>query len=119
MAIKKTTKPAPKPEKKEIPYGLKIFGIVRLFANEMNIKKGNNKGDTFMSYSIGVSRKDEEGEYTNLYMPVYFAKDLEKPEETGLIDITDSFFMVSGNGDYTKIALYVRDYETVEEEEEF
>ena len=25
---------------------------------------------------------------------------------------------VSGNGDYTKIALYVKDYETVEEEEE-
>lgn len=118
MAVsKKNTKQAVKKTETR-PYGLSVFGLIRVFANEVEIKKGKNKGDSFLSYSCSISRKDEKGEYKNLYMPIYFSKDIEAPEETAVIDITSAFFMVSGKEGYEKISLYVKDYEEVDEEDQ-
>ena len=115
MAVSKKKQPVK--ETKTIPYGLKVFGITRIFANEVEIKKGKNKGDTFLSYSCSISKKDENGEYKNLYMPIYFSKDLEAPEETILADITEAFFMISGKEGYEKISLYIKDYEEVDKDD--
>ena len=116
MAVSKKATKQPVKKENARPYGLSIFGLVRVFANEVEIKKGKNKGDTFLSYSISISKKDEDGEYKNLYMPVYFSKDLDAPEESGIIDITSSFFMVSGKEGYEKISLYVKEYESVDDD---
>lgn len=114
--MRAVSKKQPVNKKSERPYGLNVFGLIRVFVNEVEIKKGKNKGGTFLTCSISISRKDEDGEYKNLYMPVYFSKDLEAPQESGIIDITSSFFMISGKEGYEKISLYVKDYETVEED---
>lgn len=117
MAVSKKSTKQPVKKESARPYGLSVFGVIRVFANEVEIKKGKSKGDTFLSYSVSISRKDEDGEYKNLYMPVYFAKDLEAPEESGMIDITSAFFMISGKEGYEKISLYVKDYEEMDSEE--
>lgn len=117
MAVsKKNTKQAVKKTETR-PYGLSVFGLTRIFVNEVDIKKGKNKGGSFLSCSLSISRKNEEGEYTNLYMPVYFSKEIECPQETAVIDITSAFFMVSGKEGYEKISLYVKDYEEVDEDD--
>ena len=115
MAVSKKKQPVK--ETKTTPYGLKVFGITRIFANAVNITKGKNKGASFLSYSCSISKKTEDGDYINLYMPVYFSKDLVVPEETILADITEAFFMISGKEGYEKISLYVKDYEEVDKDD--
>ena len=116
MAIKKTVKKQSVKKETSSPYGLKVFGVYRVFVNEFEIKKGKNKRGTFLKHTISISKKNEDGEYFNLYMPVLFSKEIVAPQETSVIDITEAYFMVQGNEGYETIGLYIKDYEELEEE---
>ena len=115
MAIKKPVKKQ-SVKKENSTYGLKVFGVYRVFVNEFEIKKGKNKGGTFLKHTISISRKDENGDYFNLYMPVLFSKEIVPPQETSVIDITEAYFMVMGNEGYETIGLYIKDFEEMKEE---
>lgn len=65
-----------------------IGGVISLYANE------NKSGGFF--YSTTLSRKDEDGEYENLYLTVRMSKACEKkcePEKAGpfYLMITEAF----------------------------
>lgn len=119
MAKKKTNKP-------EIDYlGSTLSGATNLFAREIEYGKGKNK-KSFTAYSVGVSKKDEDGEYINAYVDVFLSKsatkalnDMEENETSGdavyyEINVISGWFTVreSNNDDYpNKIAFFFNEVE--------
>lgn len=103
-------------EKKTL-YGMYVVGVTRIFCNERTVRsKKDGKKYTFEDYTTTVSRKDENGKYTNIYIPVYFEKGLDKPENNSLIRLQESNLFVSGNKGYERIALYVKQWDYYDEE---
>ena len=104
-------------KEKGVLYGLNVFGVTRIFCNQRTvISKRDSKKYTFEEYTTSVSRKDENGKYTNIYIPVYFEKGLDKPENNSLIRLQESNLFVSGNKGYERIALYVKQWDYYDEE---
>ena len=98
----------------KVRYGMNVNGITRVFCREKTVKsKKDGKKYTFEEYSTSISRREEDGNYTNLYIPVFFAKGLDKPENNSVVELQDSNLFVSGNAGYERISLYVKqwDYE--------
>ena len=105
-------------KEKRVLYGLNVFGVTRIFCNQRTvISKKDSKKYTFEEYTTSVSRKDENGKYTNLYIPIYFEKGLDKPENNSLIILYESNLFVSGNKGYERIALYVKQWDYYDDEE--
>lgn len=95
-----------------VKYGMYVIGVTRVFCNEREVKsKKDGKVYTFEEYTTTISRKEEDGNYTNLYIPVFFAKDLDKPENNSVIILQDSNLFVSGNAGYERISLYVKQWD--------
>ncbi len=104
-------------EKPKMNYGLFVIGNTRIFSREKTVKsKKTGEEVTFEEFTITISRKLEDGTYTNLYLPVFFAKDLERPENNTIIKVIESRLFVSGNAKYEKISLYIEYWDYVEEE---
>ncbi len=103
-------------EKPKMNYGLFVIGNTRIFSREKTVQS-KKTGDevTFEEFTITISRKLEDGTYTNLYLPVFFAKDAERPENNTIIKVIESRLFVSGNGKYEKISLYIEQWDYVEE----
>ena len=98
-------------EDKKNNYGLTVSGKIRVFSRVREVKKYQ-----FTDYTITISKKNAEtGEYTNLYLPVFFGRDAEKPENNSVIDITSSRLFVSGNAGYEKIGLFVETWDYAED----
>lgn len=111
----KATSKAKETEKPALKVGLQAFGIIRVFQKTKKVKvKGKNVEIT--DFWTNVSRKDENGEYINKSIGVFFGKDAEKPEENGLIDVTEAWFFITGNEGYERISLFISEWEAVEEE---
>lgn len=99
-------------------YGLSITGSVRVFRKDKTIQAKNSK----KKYDItdvwfNVSEKEEDGTYFNKSMSLLFSKYASSaglPENNSLININDAFPVITGNGDYRKIALMVTDWEPAE-----
>jgi len=70
--------------------------------------------DNGTSYSIGLSKKDKNGNFVNGYMPCSFKKGVELENKTKIY-IKDAWlnFNVKDNKTYTNI--FINEYETVEE----
>ena len=101
----------------KVKYGLYVVGVTRVFCNEREVKsKKDGKVYSFEDYTTSISRKEENGKYTNLYIPVFFAKDLDKPENNSVIKLQESNLFVSGNSGYERIALYVKQWDYEDEE---
>ena len=99
----------------KVRYGLNVNGITRVFCKERTVKsKKDGKEYTFEEYTTTISRKDENGNYTNLYIPVFFAKGLDKPENNSVIILQESNLFVSGNAGYERISLYVKQWDYVD-----
>lgn len=106
-----------KETKKEVQkFGLQVFGVIRLFQKTKKVKV---KGKTveIVEFWTNISRKDEDGEYLNKSMSVFFGKDADKPTESGLIDISSGWFFITGNEGYERISLFVDGFDIVEDEE--
>ena len=103
-------------KKSKVRYGMSVNGITRIFCRERTVKsKKDGKKYSFEEYSTTISRKEEDGNYTNLYIPVFFAKDLDKPENNSVIILQESNLFVSGNEGYERISLYVKQWDYKEE----
>lgn len=74
-----------------------------------------NEKDGKISYSIGLSRKKEDGTYENGYIPVRFRKDIELNDRTK-IKIKSAwldFFKIEKR---TMLYIFINDFEKVENE---
>ena len=99
----------------KVRYGMNVNGITRVFCKEKTVKsKKDGKKYTFEEYSTSISRREEDGNYTNLYIPVFFAKGLDKPENNSVVRLEDSNLFVSGNAGYERISLYVKQWDYVD-----
>ncbi len=102
--------------KPKYQYGLSVVGVTRMWVNERTVKsRKTNKDVSWTEYTTSIGRKEEDGSYTNIYIPIFFAKELEKPDNDCLIGISEGNLFVTGNKDYEKLSLYVREYEELEE----
>ena len=94
-----------------------IEGTAAIYTNEIEYKKGK----TFFKSSIGLSSKDEQGEYHTFYLDLKFVKDAEAPEDAGkhVIEINKAFLSCEywtdkdGN-ERTKPVLVITDCEVTE-----
>lgn len=96
-------------------YGLNVNGKIRVFRKDKDLKKGK-KTFTITDVWFNVSEKDENGEWFNKSMNLLFKKGLDLPENNSTIVIIDSFLVITGDGDYRRIAIMVTDWKEVEEE---
>lgn len=83
--------------------------------NKMIFKRENEYGSF---YSMGISKKLEDGSYENGYIDVRFRKDIELDNMTK-INIKESWltFYLKDDGEYktTKPYIFINDFEIVEE----
>lgn len=80
--------------------GLSAVGKVKVWVNDYG-------------YSTTIGRKEEDGNYTNVYLNLYFPKDSKKedlPKNGEETIITDSFFFVVGREGNERLALYVKNW---------
>lgn len=93
-----------------------LSGLMKIYGNEYG--KGKN---AFVKYTTSVSTKDEDGEYINAYMSVFFSKSCEVDMlETGenWVQINKAFITVEYYQDkekklVVKPAIMVTDCEVV------
>lgn len=102
--------------KKGYVYGLFTIGITRIFARDKVIHAGKEDEFTITEYTVSISKKDENGKYKNLYIPVFFGKNDERPENNTLIRVIEGRLFVSGNKGYERIGLFVKTWDYIEEE---
>ena len=59
------------------------------------------KNGTFHKYSVGVSKKTQDGKYVNAYIPVVFSKKVDAPEkiENGAVIDFEGFMSVESYTD--------------------
>lgn len=93
-------------------YGLTINGNIRVFSKTKTITGNNKKTYEITDVWFNVSEKNEDETYFNQSMNLIFKKGLEKPENNSIINIISAFPIITGNGNYRKIALYVEDFTT-------
>ena len=95
----------------KVNYGMNVVGVTRMFCREKTVKSRKGGEYTFEEYTTTISRKEEDGNYTNLYIPVFFAKGLDKPENNSVVRLEDSNLFVTGNAGYERISLYVKQWD--------
>lgn len=101
-----------KKSKKKVRYGMNVIGYIRVYCVEKQIKVGNNIS-LIRSYWTNLSRKTDD-EWVTKSIPVYFSKDLDLPEHNSTIGLIDAWLFLVGNDDNLRIALYIEDYEDVD-----
>lgn len=94
-----------------IKYGLQVAGKIRVFRKDKQVKGQNKKTYDITDVWFNVSEKEEDGNYFNKSMNIIFKKGLPIPANNEVIIIKESFPMITGSGDYRKIALCVMDWE--------
>lgn len=94
-------------------YGLEVNGVVRVFRKDKELEGKGKKKFTITDVWFNVSEKEENGEFFNKSMNLLFKRDLELPENNTKIRINNAFPVITGSGDYRRIALMVTDYEEV------
>lgn len=95
-------------------YGLTINGNIRVFRKDKVITGKNKKSYDITDVWFNVSEKNEDETYFNRSMNLIFKRGLELPENNQVINILSAFPMITGNGDYRKIALYVEAWQPLE-----
>lgn len=96
-----------------------VHGKMRVWSNVHKSGKGKN-AKTWLSYSTSVGKKNESGDYNNVYFDLLFKKE-EKPEDLYEIDeafeinVKQGFLTVSVYKDGTvHNAVMVMDYEMLD-----
>lgn len=98
---------------KKNDYGLLIVGKMRIFSKERTVKSKGEKYN-FVDYSITISRKKEDDTWYNHYIPCFFPKDMDRPENNSIIAIQDSTLFITGNEGYEKLSLFIRKWDYAE-----
>jgi hypothetical protein len=95
-------------------YGLTVMGNIRVFRKDKEIQGQNKKTYDIHDVWFNVSEKQEDGSYFNQSMNLIFKKGLELPANNTVITIVSAFPMITGNGKYKRISLYVENWSEVE-----
>lgn len=82
---------------------------VMVFANERETENGK-----YINYSVGVSSKNQNGEWVNGYVPVRFKKGVTVANKAK-IKINNAFYTVMKNGDKTYVSLMITDFDDLSE----
>lgn len=90
-------------------YGLNILGKIRVFRKDKEIKGNGKKTFSVTDVWFNVSEKEEDGSYFNKSTNLLFKKGLDYPENNTVIQLT-GFPVITGTGDYRRIALMVTDW---------
>ena len=94
-------------------YGLTLFGVIRVFRKDKEITGKNKKTFTISDVWFNISEQDEyDGSYFNRSQNLLFKKGLELPENNTVIQLS-GFPVITGNGDYRKIAYMITEWEPV------
>lgn len=124
-ATKKNTKKA-SASKERVKRWSDITGEIRIFGEDVKYGKGKKK-ESFIRYSTSLGVKNDDGEYSNFYYKVGFAKDVdpERTDESGfVIRITRGFltfdeFVDKKTGEVKRVPkLVILDYEDPEDSED-
>lgn len=99
-----------KKRKPKVPYGLKVTGVIRVFAKEKTVKVQGVETQIVDTW-FNVSNKIDEGKYENKSMKIFFNHQIGIPENNTEVEIIDSWFMLTGQGEYQQISLYVKEWE--------
>lgn len=92
-------------------YGLTVTGNIRVFRKDKQIQaQGSKKVYDIHDVWFNVSEKEQDGSYFNRSMNMIFKKGTGLPENNTVINIISAFPLITGNGDYRKIALYVENW---------
>jgi hypothetical protein len=91
-------------------YGLNVLGKIRVFRKDKEIKGQNKKTFTVHDVWFNVSEKEENGNYFNKSMNLIFKRGLALPENNQVIQIISAFPVITGTGDYRRIALLVEEW---------
>ncbi len=95
-------------------YGIEVTGVTRVWANERDVYSQKKRQNfVWKEYSVSLGRKEEDGSYTNVYLPVFFNRDMTPPEESCTIEIFEGWLFVTGDSGYEKASIYVKDFEVV------
>lgn len=95
-------------------YGLSVMGNIRVFRKDKVIQGANKIKYDVTDVWFNVSEKLEDGTYYNQSMNLIFKRGADKPESNQVINIISAFPMITGNGNYKKISLFVEDWQPVE-----
>jgi hypothetical protein len=95
-------------------YGLSVLGKIRVFRKDKEIQGKGKKSFTVHDVWFNVSEQDESGNYFNKSMNLIFKRGLELPENNTVIQIISAFPVITGQGEYRRIALLVEAWETPE-----
>ena len=110
-----TTKKNTKKNTNHTPTWADVSGLCRMYAREV----GSGK-KSFITFSTTISRKNDDGEYKNLYFDVMFKKDTApeaEDKEIVTINITKAFLTVKETNDgKLRPAIMVMDWEDVDED---
>ena len=90
-------------------YGLNILGTIRVFRKDKEIQGKGKKTFNVTDVWFNVSEKEEDGSYFNKSMNLLFKKGLDYPENNTVIQLT-GFPVITGTGDYRRIAFMVTDW---------
>ncbi len=94
-------------------YGLSVLGKVRVFRKDKEIQGKGKKVFNITDVWFNVSEKEEDGSFYNKSMNLLFKKDDPKPENNTVINIVSAFPVITGDGDYRRIALFVQEWAEV------
>lgn len=97
-------------------YGLNVFGNIRVFRKDKIIQGNGKKTFEVTDIWFNVSEKEQDGTYYNKSMNLLFKKGLDKPTNNQVIKIIEAFPIITGDGDYRRIALMVGQWEPVEQQ---
>lgn len=93
-------------------YGLTILGAIRVFRKDKIVTGKNKKEYEINDVWFNVSEKEDDGSYFNKSMNLIFKKGLELPTNNTVIELS-GFPVITGNGDYRKIAILVQDWKEI------
>lgn len=95
-------------------YGLAITGKIRVFRKDKTIQGRGKKKFEITDVWFNISEQEEDGSYFNKSMNLIFRKDDPRPDNNSVIFL-EGFPMITGDGDYRRISVFVNSWEYAED----
>ena len=92
---------------------MNVIGNIRVFRKDKEIQGNGKKTFNITDVWFNVSEKEDNGEWFNKSTNLLFKKGLEYPENNTIIQIM-GFPVITGTGDWRRIAIMVTDWMPVE-----
>lgn len=97
-----------KKEENKLDYGIVVTGNYRIFSKNKQVK-----GYDITDYWVSFGLKNEDGDWTNRSMQVYFGKDADRPEHNSLISFMGRMFL-AGNEKFNQVAIFIEEWDYID-----